>query len=88
MVGDDIEIFGINEKIQEYSEDVDFQLSTVHDEQQLFYYYLICILHKNGYRGRINTEDLHPTTLNFLLKEVQRTQRKFPKENLQWNISV
>lgn len=54
--------------INEYHEDFDFQLSTLFNDEELFEYYLFCMLKQNGIQYTIRS-DIHINTINTLIKK-------------------
>lgn len=55
--------------LQEFKEDLDFQLSTLMDDDLLLEYYSCCILYTRGYRGYIKRMISH-NTLNAMKKHL------------------
>jgi hypothetical protein len=54
-------------RITEFDEAFDFQLQTLFDDEDLFYYYYLCLIHSTGYVGFVR-KYLHNNTLNMLVK--------------------
>ena len=61
-------------KIDTYSEDVDFMLSTLFDSTELFDYYVASLLYSAGFRGYLN-KDISHNTLNALMRHVDDMYR-------------
>lgn len=59
-------------KLDEFSSDIDFQLSTLFDERELLEYYIVCILFNNNFNGAV-LKGIHHNTLNAIIK-IQETQ--------------
>lgn len=74
-------------KISEFSEDLDFQLSTLYDNTELLNYYIQCLLYTKGFRGFIKIGISH-NTLNALIRHADdmynsrdKLWREIPKDS-------
>lgn len=56
-------------EIHEYSEDIDFMLSTLFDDKELYHYYVGSLLYTSGFRGCVE-KDISHNTLNALINRV------------------
>lgn len=56
-------------KIEQYSEDLDFMLSTLFDDTELFDYYVGSFLYTSGFRGYVEMNISH-NTLNAFVRHV------------------
>ncbi|AFC21501.1 hypothetical protein GAP32_053 [Cronobacter phage vB_CsaM_GAP32] len=63
MVNSDRPFMGITE----YSDDVDFQLSTLYDDKELYEYYVGSLLYTAGFRGFVK-KDISHNTLNAFMR--------------------
>lgn len=77
--------------ITEFVEDLDFQLSTVYDNNELLQYYIQCLLFSSGFRGCVQIGISH-NTLNALIKHAEdmynsrdKLWRTIPKDSTIFN---
>lgn len=56
-------------EIHEFTEDVDFMLSTLFDDKELYHYYVGSLLYTAGFRGFVQ-KDISHNTLNALIRHV------------------
>lgn len=78
-------------KISEFSEDLDFQLSTLYDNNELLNYYIQCLLYTSGFRGFVKIGLSH-NTLNALIRHAEdmynsrdKLWRDIPKDSTIFN---
>lgn len=57
--------------VSEFKEDLDFQLSTVMTDKELYEYYICCILYTKGFNGYIHRM-ISPLTLNAIRTHINR----------------
>lgn len=65
-------------KINEFSEDIDFQLSTLFDDTELYHYYVGSLLYTSGFRGFVQ-KDISHNTLNAMIRHVDDMYKRRDK---------